>query len=62
MDYETGEPHTAHTSNLVPVVLISDLEDVSLQDGILADLAPTVLDLLELEQPEEMTGKSLLVR
>ena len=47
---------------MVPVVLISDLEDVSLQDGILADLAPTVLDLLELEQPEEMTGKSLLVR
>lgn len=62
IDYETGEPHTAHTTNPVPVLLVSDLEGVTLRDGILADLAPTVLELLEIEQPEEMTGKSLLIR
>lgn len=62
VDYETGEPHTAHTTNPVPVMLISDLEGVTLRNGILADLAPTVLELLGIEQPEEMTGKSLLVR
>lgn len=60
IDYETREPHTAHTLNPVPVVLISHWEDVVLRNGILADLAPTVLDLLELPQPKEMTGASLI--
>ncbi len=60
VDYDTGEPHTAHTVNPVPVVLITDRLDIAVRDGILADLAPTVLDLLELEQPPEMTGKSLI--
>ena len=60
IDYETKEPHTAHTLNPVPVVLISHRQGVVLRDGILADLAPTVLELLGLTQPEEMTGTSLI--
>jgi 2,3-bisphosphoglycerate-independent phosphoglycerate mutase len=61
IDYETGEPHTAHTLNPVPVILISDRKDIVLRDGILADLAPTVLELLGLSQPQEMTGASLIL-
>lgn len=54
-----GKPMTAHTTNPVPVIVTK--ENVSLRDdGILADLAPTLLDLLELEKPEEMTGSSLI--
>ena len=60
IDYETGEPHTAHTLNPVPVILVTHWQDVVLRDGILADLAPTVLELLELPQPQEMTGTSLI--
>ena len=59
IDYKTGEPHTAHTTNPVPLVLISDTNK-KLKEGRLADLAPTMLDLMELEKPEEMTGESLL--
>jgi len=59
-DPETGGPHTAHTLNPVPVV-IDGVEHAALTDGILADLAPTVLDLAGIEQPAEMDGRSLLV-
>ncbi len=60
---ESGQPHTAHTSDPVPLILVAG-DDVRyrLQDGILADLAPTLLDMLGLEQPEAMTGHSLLER
>ena len=54
-----GTPHTAHTTNPVPMILI-DEEIQSLHDGILADIAPTILELMGLAQPEEMTGSSLL--
>jgi 2,3-bisphosphoglycerate-independent phosphoglycerate mutase len=54
-----GSPHTAHTTNPVPVVVIADKE-VKLQDGILADVAPTILNLMEVSQPHEMTGSSLI--
>jgi 2,3-bisphosphoglycerate-independent phosphoglycerate mutase len=60
-DPETGGPHTAHTTNPVPVVLV-DGSDVSLAEGRLADIAPTLLELMELQQPGEMTGTSLLRR
>lgn len=61
IDYETGEPHTAHTTNPVPLIVISENINVKLKDnGILADLAPTILDLMNIEKPEEMTGNSLL--
>lgn len=56
-----GSPQTAHTTNLVPLIYVGDdAENVNLSDGILADIAPTILGLLGLELPSEMTGKSLL--
>lgn len=57
-----GGPHTAHTCEMAPVVLVDDSrKGVKLRRGVLADLAPTMLELLGLPQPAEMTGKSLLV-
>lgn len=56
-----GSPNTAHTTNPVPVFLIDD-RGFRLRDGILADVAPTVLELMGLDRPAEMTGRSLLVR
>ncbi len=58
-DPATGAPHTAHTTNLVPV-LLAGRPDARLHDGRLADLAPTLLALMEIAQPVEMTGRSLL--
>ena len=56
-----GGAHTAHTSNLVPVILVDDeRRTAKLRGGILADLAPTILQLMAIEAPAEMTGKSLL--
>ena len=58
-----GSPNTAHTTNLVHFVYVAaNAGDFRLKDGILADVAPTLLDLLDLEIPQEMTGKSLLER
>jgi 2,3-bisphosphoglycerate-independent phosphoglycerate mutase len=58
-DPETGGPHTSHTTNPVPVLLTGG-DGAKLADGRLADLAPTLLELMELSQPKEMTGASLL--
>ena len=60
-DYEKGGAFTAHTTNVVPLVLIGK-EDAKLKPGRLADLAPTMLDLMGLEKPVEMTGESLIVK
>lgn len=60
IDPETGGPHTAHTLNPVPVALVGGPQGCRLRDGRLADLAPTILHLMNLEQPAEMTGKSLI--
>ncbi len=60
IDPETGGPHTAHTTNLVPVAVVGAPEGTTLADGRLSDLAPTLLELMGLDQPPEMTGKSLL--
>ena len=62
IDETTGEPFTAHTTSLVPLVLISDKrKNEKLQSGgILADLAPTLLELMGLQKPDEMTGHSLI--
>ncbi|MBU9722220.1 MULTISPECIES: 2,3-bisphosphoglycerate-independent phosphoglycerate mutase [Bacillaceae] len=54
-----GTPMTAHTTNPVPVI-VTDKEVTLRNDGILGDLAPTILELLNVEQPKEMTGKSLI--
>lgn len=61
-DPETNGPHTAHTTNPVPVALFNGPESARIRSGRLADLAPSVLDLMGIEQPEEMTGESLIVR
>jgi 2,3-bisphosphoglycerate-independent phosphoglycerate mutase len=56
-----GSPHTAHTTNLVHLWYVAeDAKDRMVEDGILADVAPTLLDMMGLEQPKEMTGKSLI--
>ncbi|MFP4274418.1 MAG: 2,3-bisphosphoglycerate-independent phosphoglycerate mutase [Paracoccaceae bacterium] len=61
VDPETGGPHTAHTTNPVPVILVGGPSGARLRKGgRLADLAPTVLQLMGLEQPPEMTGESLI--
>lgn len=59
VDPITGEPHTQHTLDKVPVIL-EGVPGVQLRDGRLADLSPTLLQLLNLPQPKEMTGKSLI--
>ena len=61
IDYKTGEPHTAHTTNPVPLILVG-MENAKLREGRLADLAPTMLDIIGLDKPEEMTGESLIVK
>lgn len=62
VDYKTGEPFTAHTTNPVPFVLINYKKGISLKEGgKLSDVAPTLLAMMEIEQPEEMTGKNLLI-
>ncbi|WP_171208047.1 MULTISPECIES: 2,3-bisphosphoglycerate-independent phosphoglycerate mutase [unclassified Ruegeria] len=60
VDPETGGPHTAHTLNPVPVALVGGPKGTTLRQGRLSDLAPTLLDLMELPKPPEMTGESLL--
>ena len=59
-----GSPFTAHTTNPVPVILVSEKhKNVTLREGgVLADLAPTMLDIMGVPQPAEMTGKSLLIK
>jgi 2,3-bisphosphoglycerate-independent phosphoglycerate mutase len=59
-DPATGGPHTAHTTNPVPAMLLGGPAGAALADGRLADIAPTLLALLGLAQPAAMTGRSLL--
>ena len=63
IDYETGAPFTAHTTNPVPFILVNYDEIYTLREGgCLADIAPTLIEMMGMQQPAEMTGKSLLVR
>jgi 2,3-bisphosphoglycerate-independent phosphoglycerate mutase len=63
IDYVTHEPFTAHTINPVPFILVNAGKGISLAEkGVLADIAPTLLELMGLEIPSEMTGKSLVIR
>ena len=60
INFKTDKPHTAHTSNLVPIVLITKDQNLKIESGILSDIAPTLLDLMKISKPKEMTGSSLL--
>jgi len=63
VDYETGDPFTAHTTNQVPFILVNYDENYTLKEGgCLADIVPTLIEMMGKEQPVEMTGKSLLVQ
>ena len=60
VDYATGEPHTAHTLNPVPCIIVDDRPHALRPSGVLADIAPTILQLMGIPQPREMTGVSLI--
>ena len=60
IDYKTGEPYTEHTTNPVPLAIVGIPNNKKIKEGRLADLAPTMLDLMGLEKPNEMTGESLI--
>jgi 2,3-bisphosphoglycerate-independent phosphoglycerate mutase len=64
MKFEDGKPKTSHTTNKVPFVMTNAPKGWSLKktDGVLGDVAPTILEAMGLPQPEEMTGQSLLVK
>lgn len=63
VDYQTGEPFTAHTTNPVPFILVNADPSYKLREGgCLADIAPTLIELMGMEQPKEMSGKSLIVK
>ena len=63
VDYETGEPYTAHTTNPVPFILVNYDKDYTLKEGgCLADIVPTLIETMGMEKPAEMTGQSLLIR
>ncbi len=61
LDYDTGKPHTAHTTNLVPIIYVGkEKPNWRLSNGFLSNVAPTILELLNVEKPKEMTSKSLI--
>jgi 2,3-bisphosphoglycerate-independent phosphoglycerate mutase len=63
IDPATGGPHTAHTTNPVPFILVSDEKNVGLREGgSLRDLSPTILSMLNIDQPQQMTGGNLVTR
>ena len=63
VDYTTHEPFTAHTTNPVPFILVNYNKDYTLaEDGCLADIIPTMIEMMEMVKPDEMTGKSLLLK
>ena len=58
---EDGSVNTAHTTNLVPFALINYSDEVILNKGKLADIAPTILNIMKIDKPKEMTGNSLII-
>ena len=63
IDEETGNPFTAHTTNPVPFIIVNADPSYKLREGgCLADIAPTLIDMMGMEQPKEMTGKSLIIK
>ena len=63
IDYKSGAPFTAHTTNPVPFILVNYDPAYTLREGgCLADIIPTLIEVMGKEQPKEMTGKSLLIK
>ncbi len=63
INYDTGEPHTAHTTNPVPFILFNYDPEYTLREvGKLCDIAPTLLQIMDMPIPKEMTGESLLIK
>ncbi len=60
MSYPDGSPHTAHTLSMVPLIFITNRENIQIKDGKLGDIAPTILSLMEVEIPKEMTGEVII--
>ena len=61
-DHDTGQPHSAHTCELVPFVYLGQRKDVRIAEGgVLSDVAPTLLDLMGIPKPAEMTGRPLVI-
>ena len=60
INFKTGQAHTAHTLNLVAIILITKDQNLKIENGNLSDVAPTLLDLMKISKPNEMTGRSLL--
>ena len=62
VNHETGKPHTAHTTNVVPLILVGAQNiHKQLKSGKLCDIAPTMLALAHIDKPSDMTGESLLI-
>ena len=62
MDYQSGQHHTQHTTELVPLVYIGQRQlQLDPAGGILADIAPTLLGMMDLPQPQEMSGRNLAI-
>jgi 2,3-bisphosphoglycerate-independent phosphoglycerate mutase len=63
VDEATGEPWTAHTTNPVPFILVNADPSYTLREGgALCDIVPTLIEMMGMEKPAEMTGKSLLIK
>jgi 2,3-bisphosphoglycerate-independent phosphoglycerate mutase len=63
MKDENNRTFTAHTLNPVPLVMVSrDIQNIRLKEGVLGDIAPTMLDIMGIEKPAEMTGNSLILK
>ena len=60
INFKDEQPHTSHTLNLVPIILITNNKSLKIKNGILSDVSPTILDLMKVNKPKEMTGISLL--
>jgi len=60
VDPDSGEPHTAHTTNPVPLMITGVGDGAVLKNGKLCDIAPTIIELMKLKKPNEMTGENLL--
>lgn len=61
IDERDGSPITSHTTNKVPLIMVGERENIELREGILADISPTLLDMMGLKKPKEMTGNSLII-